>query len=147
MSTEIRGRNSKCPVFPSVPTESRLHSPPPPCPGNECVVVWRSLLSDIRKGDSLGLSQEGREIAFSSPCPQLGYTEVNSKESHKVVKIITGQLRAQQLCGTRDPEDGPLCCGKTALLTIWCHGRPVVETSGWLLFGELSQPRVCGSSQ
>lgn len=96
-------RNFKCPVFPSVPTESRLHSSPP-CSGNECKMVWCSLLSDIRKGDSLGLSQEGRE---------LGYTEVNSKKSHKIVKIITGQLLAQQLCGTRDPEDGPLCCGKT----------------------------------
>lgn len=69
-------------------------------PENECEVVWCSLLSDIRKGDSLGLSQEGREVAFSSPCPQLGYTEVNSKKSHKIVKIITGQLPAQQLCGT-----------------------------------------------
>lgn len=122
-------------------------TPAPPSPGNECAVVWRPLLSDIRKGDSLGLNQEGREIAFSSPCPQLGYTEVNSKKSHKIMKIIAGPLRAQPLCGTRDPEDGPLCCGKTALLTIWCHGRPVVEISGWLLFGELSQPRVCGSSQ
>lgn len=72
---------------------------------------------------------------------------MNSKKSHQVVKTVIRRLLDPQLCRPQDPEDRPLCCGKTTLLTIRCHGRPVVEISGCLLFGELAEPWVCGSSQ
>lgn len=97
----------KCPAFSSLHAQEPLRLPAPRsvsvfCSMNKYYVVWCSLLSDMKKGNSLGWRRRGRETPFFTRCIKRGYTDLNSQKSNKTVKIMIKQLLGWQLCNTRD---------------------------------------------